>query len=149
MAMRRRKYLRMMGVGMIAASIAGCSEEDVDEAEGSVDAEDSDDGNSDSGSNDDGDDSSSSDLEIVDHGFFEEDYQAGVRGTIANNTGEALDYVEVRAIFLDDSGTQLESSIDNTQDLAEGREWAFEVLMLESEPAEVADYEIEVSDSPF
>lgn len=95
--MQRREYLRLLGVGGIALPLAGCTEEGTEEAEGTVDAEDSDENGSgsDSGSGD-GGDSSGSGLEIVEHQFYEDQFQAGVEGIVANNTGDALDYVEVK-----------------------------------------------------
>ena len=149
--MRRRKYLQLIGSGGIAPPFAGCAEEETDEAEGSVEAEDSgeDESESDSGSEEGDEGDSEGGLEIVEHQFYEEEFQAGVEGIVANNTGNTLDYVEVKAWFYDEDGTQIDDSLDNTENLEDGQQWAFDVILLQAEPEEVADYEIEVSDSPF
>ena len=152
--MRRRNYLKACGVLGTGIFAAGCTEEEESsEAEGSID-----DGNGgDSGNGEESGENGGSDgsegggdgLEITEHEFYEEDFQAGVRGIVQNNTGETLDYVEVKAWFYDDEGVQIDDSLDNTENLQEGGEWRFEVMLLSAEPGDVADYEVEASDSPF
>lgn len=141
-----------MGVGGITLPLAGCTDEESSETDGSVDADDSNSG----GSGSDGSDSESDDreddrsgLEIVEHQFYEDEFQAGVEGIVANNTGDTLDYVEVKGWFYNDEGTQIDDSMDNTENLEDGQEWAFDVMLLQADPEEVADYELEASDSPF
>lgn len=82
-------------------------------------------------------------LEIVDHEAYEGDYDSGVKGTVKNNSDEELDYVEVKAKFMDSEGTLLESGIDDVSGLSGGQKWDFKIMYLGDE--EFKDYELEVS----
>ena len=149
--MRRRTLLGAVGAS-ITVPIVGCTEEEAESAEGSV-GDGDENGNAENGNDGSSDESSSNNsgggLEIVNHEFYTEDFQAGVRGKVANNTGDTLDYVEVKVWFYDEEGTQIGDSLDNTESLDDGTEWAFDAMFLGDDPETVADYEIEVSDSPF
>ena len=152
--MERRKILRALAVG-IAVPAAGCAEDDGpdDEDSGTVSGEpgDQESESGDADENDDSDDSGddSGGLEIVEHEFYEEDFEAGVEGTVENTGDESIDYVEVRVEFYDDEGVRIEDGIDNTEDLDGGEQWRFDVVYLGDDPEAVEDYDIEVSDSPF
>jgi hypothetical protein len=60
-----------------------------------------------------------------------------------------LSYAEVRARFLDEDGTLLESSLDNVNDLGSGMKWQFEIRFPGSgeDASAVSEYEIAVGNS--
>lgn len=172
--MQRRSYIGLLA-GAGVASIAGCAgDPETDDAEGNVnnDGGDGNSGNS-AGGNTDGESSDpteepteapteepteapteapteeSDGLEILEHEWYEDEFSGGVKGIVQNNTGEVLDYVAVEASFFDEEGVKLEDGLDNTTDLDAGTKWRFDAMYLGSDPSEVADYEIKVSDSPF
>lgn len=103
------------------------------------------DGGNESSGNDGSDSGGSSDLEILDHELYEDDFSAGVEGTVRNNSDEEMSYVEVQAVFLDEEGTQIGDSIDNVNDLAADREWEFDCMFLGDDPGRIDSYEIEAS----
>lgn len=167
--MYRRRYLAALGGGM-AAGLAGCtggsgnpsSNGDSDTGNTTEDggsdttADGSNQSESDSAStgDDEGRNESESEsdaepsLKLLSHEWYEEDYSAGVKGTAKNTTEDSLGYAEVAATFLDSDGAQLESGMDNTTELAGGREWKFDVMFLGDDPSAVEDYEISTSTSP-
>ena len=55
------------------------------------------------------------------------------------------DYVEVQVRAYDADGNQLDSYLDNTNDLQAGGTWAFSVPILDAE--EFEEYDIAVTDS--
>ena len=57
-----------------------------------------------------------------------------------NVADEMLSYAEVSVVFLDEDGQQLGDNIDNTSDLAPGREWQFELPYLGE--GDFASYEL-------
>lgn len=57
-------------------------------------------------------------LAVLSHEWYEEEFSAGVTGKLRNTSGNALDYVQAKAVFLDADGVQLETGMDNTTDLA-------------------------------
>lgn len=69
-----------------------------------------------------------------------------VWGVVRNEGDRELSYVEIRAVFLDEDGEELNRVIENVEDVTSGAEWGFEIEFQEyGEPAaEVADYELEV-----
>lgn len=79
-------------------------------------------------------------LEVIRAERYSDTYDSGVRGTAKNVSDQELSYAEVTVIFLDGSGRQLDSSFDNTSDLAPGREWQFDVMYWGNE--DFADFEI-------
>ena len=151
--MQRRKYLVTIGATVSGLALAGCSEDDGgDSSGGDADGNsgDSDSGNSgDGGNNNDGNSGNGGndqpDVEILNHEFYEEEFQSGVRGTAKNNTDSELSYVEASAVFLDADGTQIGEGLDNVSDLAAGREWQFECAYLDSDADQIEEYEIEVT----
>jgi hypothetical protein len=72
-------------------------------------------------------------LEIIRAERFSGEYDSGVRGVAKNVSEQELSYAEVSAVFLDDDGRQLGDALDNTNDLAPGREWKFELNYLGEE----------------
>jgi len=88
-------------------------------------------------------------LELLEHELYEDDFSGGVEGVVVNNTGEELSYVEVGVVFYNEDEQRVDDSFTNTTDLPDGEEWVFDVMMLGTEPDEVADYSIAVSDSAF
>lgn len=135
--MRRREFVYGGGI-VLGVSIAGCSEGDETEFE-------SGDGNG----GGDNDEPSVDDVEIVEHDMVVERGQytdeVYVEGIVENNSGERLNYVEVTVRIYDENDAQLESYIDNTTDLDDGRSWAFEVMILE-DPDDIDSYDIAVED---
>lgn len=163
--MRRRPFLSLTASGLVAG-LAGCSsseDDSGDEAEGAADG--GSDGNDEGGSADGGDSDSgdetteteaetetteeSGSLEIQEHEFYEEDFSAGVRGILQNNTGETKDYVEVTVEFYDEDDVKLEDGLDNTEGLDPEGQWQFDAPYLGDDPSDVDRYEIEASDSPM
>ncbi|ELY72635.1 hypothetical protein C487_18266 [Natrinema pallidum DSM 3751] len=91
------------------------------------------------------DDSDQSDVEILDHEFYDEGFQSSVRGTAVNNADRELSYVEATATFLDADGTQIGEGPDNVNDLAAGREWEFDCMYTSQDASRIEEYEVEVS----
>jgi hypothetical protein len=150
--MQRRKYLVTIGTTVSGLALAGCSEDDGDSGGGDADGNsgDSDSGNSgDGGNNNDGNSGNGGndqpDVEILNHEFYEEEFQSGVQGTAKNNTDSELSYVEATATFLDADGTQIGEGLDNVSDLAGGREWEFDCLFTGDDASRIEEYEVEVS----
>lgn len=129
---------------------------------GSAEADDS--GGSDSGSNDgssddgsggsdDGGGSGSNDssndepLKILEHEAYEDGMSAGVKGKVKNVSGQEQSYVAVEAKFFYED-ERVGEGLDNTTDLADGRVWSFDCMMMESDQ-QFDEYEIEASTSPF
>ncbi|HET7322823.1 MAG TPA: FxLYD domain-containing protein [Halococcus sp.] len=49
-------------------------------------------------------------------------------GTATNLTDSMLDYVQITVAFVDRTGAQLETGLDNTTDLAAGQRWRYAVM---------------------
>lgn len=139
--MRRRESILLVGAA-ITGTIAGCTEEEsTGRQQGSADT-------AGEGSNDSSGGNGNSPLAIRSHEWYNEgEFDAGVRGQVANQAGETLDYVEVEVYFIDADSVQFEESLDNTEDLAEGRVWEFDAMFLGDDPSRVDSYEIEASTS--
>lgn len=75
----------------------------------------------------------------------EDEFNTYIEGIVENTTDEAKDYVEVQARVYDADGNQLDSYIDNTNNLQAGGTWAFEVMVLD--PEEMEEYDIAVTDT--
>ena len=162
--MRRRKLVKVIGVTGAIGAIAGCTGED-DDDEGAVEASENGDEEETEESDDDTEDDEQIDqdealedeniestrdgLELLEHELYEDDFSGGVEGVVVNNTGEELSYVEVGVVFYNEDEQRVDDSFTNTTDLPDGEEWVFDVMMLGTEPDEVADYSIAVSDSAF
>jgi len=69
-------------------------------------------------------------LEIISESRYSDQYNTGVRGVARNVADQPLAYAEVSAVFLDSDGAQVGDGLDNTSDLASGREWQFDCQFL-------------------
>ena len=138
--MHRRRFLRISGT-VAVVGLAGCTEDDDTEFE-----------EGDANENGDDDEPEEADVEIVEHEmvieegeFHDEVY---VEGIVENNSGERLNYAVVTVRVYDEDGNQLESYIDNTTDLDDGRTWAFEVMIFE-DAEDIDSYDIAVEDTTW
>lgn len=140
--MLRRGFLTGVGT-TVTVTLAGCGTDDPE---------------FESGNGEGGDDSSTSepdnDLEILKHQLVRENEgtrseRVSVEGSAENTSDGQLSYAEVRARFLDEDGTLLESSLDNVNDLGSGMKWQFEIRFPGSgeDAAAVSEYEIAVGNS--
>lgn len=138
--MDRRKFIQGAGTTLAIGALAGCtSESETGREEAAV----QDNGETEKTSAKKKEATPKQDVKILEHEPFREQYSAGVRGIAQNMTDEELSYVGIKVYFLDSEGIQIEEGLDNTTDLAAGRKWRFEALMIQAEPSEVAKYEIE------
>lgn len=140
--MNRRKYLATTAVSV--ATLAGCTE-DTDYEDGSGNGT----GNGGDGNGEESDPDDA--LEILEHEMVREDEgtmaeTVSVEGRAENVGDRQLSYVEVRARFYNEAGDQLDSSLDNVNDLDPGATWAFNIqhFAMGEDAAEVADYDIGV-----
>lgn len=144
--MQRRQVLSAVGVAGLTA-IAGCSE-DTDFEEGNGNGNGSGNGNGGSGE----DEPSSDDIVITEHdmvinrGEFTD--EVNIEGIVENNSGQRANYVEVTARIYDADGNQLDSYIDNTNELADGGSWAFDIMVLD-DPDDIDSYDIAVEDTSW
>lgn len=147
MTMQRRKMLAATAGTVSTLLLAGCSSEDETERqEGDAGNGGGTTSGGDSGSGDTQNTTQSgSAVEILNHEWYEEDFSAGVQGTLENTTDEELAYVEVSVYFLDSDGTQIEEGLDNFSELAAGRTAEFECMFLGDDASRVEEYEIEAS----
>jgi len=83
---------------------------------------------------------------VVDEGDFYTDVY--VEGVVSNNADTMARYVQVTVRVYNEAGNQLDSYIDNTNDLSGGGTWAFEVMIFE-DAEDIADYDIAVEDIRF
>ncbi|ELY52152.1 FxLYD domain-containing protein [Natronococcus jeotgali] len=67
-------------------------------------------------------------LAITEHELVEDDFSVTVTGIVANETGEDLGPVEVGAVFYDADGEAIDDAVVRTAELADGEEWAFELM---------------------
>lgn len=72
------------------------------------------------------------DVEIVWHDLVRddpgtEDERVTVWGVVRNAGDRGLNYVEIRATFFDADGEELETVIENVDDVTSGEEWPFEI----------------------
>lgn len=65
-----------------------------------------------------------------------------IEGTAVNVTDSTLEYVQVSVAFLDATGAQIETNLDNTNNLAAGQEWRYSVMYPGMDTSEVNDAEI-------
>ncbi len=72
-------------------------------------------------------------LELIDHSDMVDGMTRYVVGTVKNNSSETFGYVQVEINLYDDSGAQVGSTIDNTNNLAPGGTWKFKALIFEDE----------------
>jgi len=73
-----------------------------------------------------------------------------VRGVIERTDDREITYLEVRVRFYDADGEQLDSTIEQVSDVAEGDRWEFAVLFPDvgERAALVVDYDAEVVRNP-
>lgn len=98
------------------------------------------------GSESESESSSGGGLEITEHELTTDDFSSYIEGVVVNNTGSEQSYVELEATVYNADEQQIGTPFTNTQNLADGGEWAFE-LMLTSDSEEIDDYELSVTDS--
>lgn len=98
------------------------------------------------GSESESESSSGGGLEITEHELTTDDFSSYIEGVVVNNTGSEQSYVELEAEVYNSDGQKIGTPFTNTQNLADGGEWAFE-LMLTSDSEEIDEYELSVTDS--
>lgn len=108
------------------AALAGCTDEDGPSSSGEASG------------------SSGQDIEILSDEWYEEGYNAGVRGEIKNVSGDELSYVQIEANFYDDGGAKIGDGMDNTSDLPADTVYKFDVMYMDTDAENVADYELSV-----
>lgn len=147
--MFRRKFLTVGAAVAGATVIGGCTDTDDPEFESGNG------GSGDSGSDGGGEETSADEtLVIQSHELVRENENTqseavSVEGTAENGSSDQLSYAEVRARFLDEDGTLLESSLDNVNDLGSGMKWQFEIRFpgYGDDARAVSDYEIAVGNT--
>lgn len=116
--MNRRNFMKAAAVTGIIPALAGCSAS----AEG--------------------------DLEILSHRMAKGQYgNLYVVGQARNNGDSSMSYASVEVVFLDGGGNQLESGMDNINNLAAGRTWNFEAIYPGMNSQRVYNYEIKAGAS--
>jgi len=133
--MERRKFLALGG-GMLSVTIAGCGGDETEFEEGNGGGGNGGDG-SEPDENQDQEEEEEVDAEealnIIEHELVRSDEggpaeQVSVEGRAENISGRQLAYAEVRARFYNENGDQIESFLDNINDLDSGSTWAFEIM---------------------
>lgn len=75
---------------------------------------------------------------LTDQHFEETEYGNLVAAGIATNlTDSILSYVQITVAFVNATGAQLETSLDNTTDLAAGQQWRFSAMYPGMDTSEV------------
>jgi hypothetical protein len=123
--MHRRTYLRASAVGIVA--LAGCTDDGNDGNAGGGDGG----ASSISGTVDRNylETASEADqrLEVTDHSWYEGGTEkTGVRGTVKNVSGEAIEALQVLVAVLDESGESVSNDVLSRTDLGAGDTWEFE-----------------------
>lgn len=148
----RRTVLKTSAAALSGVALAGCSGEDdgADSASGSNDNANDDGADSDSGGKDSGEqEEDTPDVTILEHELVESDLgDAHVEGKVKNTSGEEQSYVGIEAKFFNEAGERVGDGMDNADDVGDGRVVNFEVIST-VDYAEVAEYELEASTSPF
>lgn len=150
--MNRRRLLYSSGL-IMASTLAGCTGNDSEEAEGGTrDSNSSGDDNNNTTDNKETNENSTTDegtpaVEIVDHELVvdEGDYITDVYvEAVIENTGDAPSgNIEVQADWYNADGNYLDNDIGWLVSLAPGESWESRVYYLGSNPEEVEDYEFE------
>jgi hypothetical protein len=71
-------------------------------------------------------------VEVVEHDYQTGEYgSASVTGIVRNNSNQTLSYVQVEINLYDGQGTQLGSTLANTNNLEPGGRWKFEAQVIE------------------
>lgn len=81
------------------------------------------------------------------HELVVEDDRVTVEGVLANDTGQRLDLVVVKAEVYDGAGGSLDTYEASTSFLEDGESWAY-VVEVDEDPAVVADYDLRVLEIP-
>ena len=78
-----------------------------------------------------------------------EDERVYVWGVVRNEGEREVSYVEIRATFFDEEGEELDTVIENVQDVTSGEDWEFEIEFPDfgERAARVVDYELEPATS--
>ncbi|EMA40265.1 hypothetical protein C448_12966 [Halococcus morrhuae DSM 1307] len=84
-------------------------------------------------------------LVLLDHEFYR-DGSGGVRGRTENRGDVDLDFIAAHARFFDRSGTDIGRASDSQSDFAVGETWAFDAQALDTDPANVARYQLVLID---
>jgi len=162
--MQRRKFLSATVMSVGASMIAGCTSSDDEESEGTAEAETENEGETES-EDEEEDELTEEDVEnrdelenvltfedleinehelIIEEGEFRDDIY--VEGIAENNGEEEYDFVGIDVRVYDPDGHHLDNYITNTQDLAGGRTWAFEVNIRE-DAEDIEEYDIGIHGS--
>jgi hypothetical protein len=84
-------------------------------------------------------------LVLLDHEFYRSN-SGGVRGRAANRGDVDLDFIAAYARFFDRSGTDIGHASDSQSDFAVGETWEFEAQALNTDPSNVARYQLVLID---
>lgn len=79
-------------------------------------------------------------LQIIDHKWLNEGYNSYITGTVKNNSLKKYSYVQIEINLYDKSGAQVDSTLDNVNNLEPGGIWKFKAIVLE--PKRVSKYRI-------
>lgn len=71
------------------------------------------------------------DLEVVEHSTESDEFTTYIVGKVKNNTGKQYKYVQVELNLYDAEGSQVGSTLDNTNNLEPGGTWKFKAVALE------------------
>jgi len=153
--MHRRRYLALTAATV--AGVAGCTEDEGETEQGSANSGST--GNAESGSTDNAESGSTGNAEsgsasgsggsgvaekvdLLEHEWYDEQFQSGVRGKAKNISDSELEYLKIKVVFLDADGVQIGDNFDNVTELAAGRTWQFETWFLGDDASAVDNYEI-------
>lgn len=78
------------------------------------------------------------DEQLVDQGYG----MYTITGTLTNNSGKSLDYVQVEYVLKDASGAQIGTGLANTNNLADGSAWKYEAYCSSSSDEAPATFEL-------
>ena len=142
--MDRRKFI-MAGCGMLSITVAGCGGDETEFEEGNGG------GNGGNEPTQEGEEDADEAIEVLEHTMVREEEgtmaeQVSIEGRAENVSDSQLSYAEVRARFYNEQGDQLDSFLDNVNDLDPGATWAFEILYpaIGEDAQEVDSYDIGV-----
>lgn len=72
-------------------------------------------------------------LELIESHVEVDQFARYIVGTVKNNTNRTYSYVQVEINLYDDSGAQVGSTVDNTNNLEPGGVWKFKALIFDSD----------------
>jgi hypothetical protein len=161
--MRRRSFVAATGTALATVGLAGCTGDGTDDGTepGTADTETTADSTDTETSDGEFDPDSaegslgevSENVEVTEHGFFEESDELGVGGVVENVSGDPLEYVEVE-VTLNDGDTIIGEFVDTSDEerdyLAAGEQWDFRTTFddeqLTANTSYTIDVEAEISD---